>query len=180
MSSHRRAKNQLTITKALIIPETKPDIERILRVTSTPEINKSSTIPGTVALTGKININVEYVACSHNNSQPIHFAEFEIPFAHFIDRRCIKRCQTANVRISVEFQEVQVINRRSINIFLILKAVILKLSPFNMIVEPHVCPMHNITNVNPGGNSMCSQLNCVEDSSVSQPCSFGTCIIECE
>jgi len=180
VSSHQRAKNQLAITKSLIIPETKPDIERVLKVTSIPEIHKSSTIPGTVTLTGKVNVFVEYVACSHDNSQPIHFSEFEISFAHFVDHRCIKRCQNVNVCISVKFQEVQVINRRSINIFLILKAVILKFGASNMVIEPHICPMQNITNIHSGGNSMCSQLSCVEECSVSQPCSFGTCIIECE
>lgn len=180
MSSHHRAQNQLAITKVLIIPETKPDIERVLKVTSTPEIHKSSTIPGMVTLTGQVNVFVEYVGCSHNNSQPIHFSEFVIPFAHFIDHRCIKRCQNPNVCISVEFQEVQVINRRSITIFLILKAVIFKLGASKMVIEPHVCPMQHITNINSGGNSMCSQLSCVEDCSASQPCSFGTCTIECE
>lgn len=178
MSSHHHAKKQLVITKVLIIPENKPDIERVLRVTSTPEINRSSTIPGTVALTGKVNVLVEYVACSENNSQPIHFCEFEIPFAHFIDHRCIKQCQNPNVSISVEFQEVQVINRRSIDIFLILKAVILKVSASNMVVRSHDCPIQNIININSGG--MCPQANCMEESSASQPCSFGTCIIECE
>lgn len=181
MSNHHRAKQQLAITKLLSIPENKPDIERILKVTSTPQLHKTSTIPGTVTLTGKVNIFMEYVACSDHNSQPIHFSEFEIPFAHFIDHRCIKRCQKPNVCISVEFQEIEVINRRSITIFLILKAALLKGSSSNTQIHSQICPMEHITNLPLGQSLLCSQLQCIEDpSSISQACSFGSCVIERE
>jgi len=180
VSNRHCTKNQLAITKVLIMPDVKPDIERILRVTSTPKIHKYSTIPETVALTGKVNTVVEYVACSHNNSQPIHFSEFEIPFAHFIDHPCIKKCQNVNMCISVEFQEVQVLNRRSITIFLILKTVLVKIGPSKLVGESHICAAEHIMNVSSEAKCMCSQLDCVEDGSASQPCSFGTCVIECE
>lgn len=180
VSSHHRGKTQLKSSKVLVIPENKPDIEKVLRVTSLPEIIKVSTITGTVVLTGKVKVLVEYVACSTNNSQPIHFAEFEITFSHFIAHPCIKRCQNANVCIGVEFQEVRVLNRRSLTIFLILKAIVLKIGAVNIAVEPQSCPAQNIINMSPGASALCFQEKCVEESLNSPPCLFGTGVVEFE
>lgn len=173
--SCKRHKNQMSLNPTLIIPDSKPDIERVLRVTSTPEIDKISTISGKVILTGNVSILVEYVACSHLNSQPIHFAEFKAPFAHFIEHRRAHSSRSANISVRVEFQEVQLFDRRTITVFIIIETVILKFDQSKMLIKSQVCPSQNIGSRPISTIDLCSVDLCSADCSVNQSCSCSIC-----
>lgn len=177
MACRRQSKNQLSISKVLIVPDNKPDIERVLRVISTPEVRKTSIIKGKVVLTGDIHVSVEYVACSHCNTQPVHFASFRIPFAHFIDHKCAQPWQEAKISAAVEFQEIQLINRRTLNIFIILLAVIRKLDGANVLIKSQVCTPTLGATGSPECIDPCSDH--VVDCSACQPCGCASCSIDC-
>lgn len=173
--SCKHQKNQLPLNLTLVIPDSKPDIERVLRVTSTPEIDKIAAISGKVIITGNVCLLVEYVACSHLNNQPVHFAEFKAPFATFIKHRQAQCSRSASISARVEFQEVQLIDRRTIVIFIILETVILKINQSKMLIQSQVCPSQHICNRPISTIDLCSTSHCSVDCSVSQPCSCSIC-----
>lgn len=175
MDHRHRSRNQFSITKGLCIPDVKPDVERILRVTTSPKVNKISTISGKVIVTGELNIDVEYVAMNHCHSQPMHFVAFKVPFTHFVDHCSAKPWKDAKVAVSVEFQEVQLINRRAINFFVIINIVILRLDGVKTLMKSQVCTSQNISNTcNSGHPALCFEVGSNGDCSVEQPCA---CVI---
>ena len=177
MTCRHRRNNQLSIAKTLVIPDNKPDIERVLRVTTTPEVMKTSIIKGKVIFTGELKIFVEYVACSPCNTQPIHFAPFKTSFAHFVDHRCAQPWQDAKIAAIIEFQELRVIDRRTINAFFIVKAVVVKLDGSRIMACAQPCSSQNVINISAEAAVPCHQPEYAVDCSVHQPCSCVTCHI---
>lgn len=163
-------KSQISLNLPFVIPDNKPDIERILRVTSTPDIEKTAVIPAKIILTGQVNLFMEYIACSHLNNQPIHCAEFQAPFTQCIDNRRAKPCYGANVSTRVEFQEVQLVDRRTIRIFIIIEAILLKFERVKAITKSHTATSPNINNKPMNAVSLYTV-----DCSLSQPCSYSNC-----
>lgn len=124
----------------LVVPSHKPDIERILRVTSTPVINKTAVISKKVVFSGHVLIHIEYVACVPGNSQPVHFVSFKAPFADFIDDPCAHPGQNAELKVEVEFQEFHTVSKRSISKLIVLKICLVKLKEKGCDCAPHPCP----------------------------------------
>ncbi|MDR3561297.1 MAG: DUF3794 domain-containing protein [Negativicutes bacterium] len=178
MSRHCRRKNQEALTATLVIPDTKPDIERVLRVISTPEVKRISAICRKVVFTGEVHVLVEYVACDRKNTQPVHFASFKIPFAQFIDHRCAHPGLDAKISVEVEFQEAKQKDRRTITLFLILKAAIRKLDGARIIVNSHICRAEHM--VHECEENFCGSQQIIDDDcSCSQSFSCVTCDIDC-
>jgi len=178
MSCRNRRKNQEALTATLVIPDNKPDIERVIRVTSTPVIKRITAICRKVVFTGEVDVFVEYVACNKGNTQPVHFASFKIPFAQFIDHRCAHPHLDAKLSIEVEFQEAKIKDRRTITLFLILKGAILKLDGARIVVNPHSCRAENMVHNSQEECKVCSCAHIIDDCSSSQPCSCVTCDID--
>ncbi|SJZ74760.1 DUF3794 and LysM peptidoglycan-binding domain-containing protein [Selenihalanaerobacter shriftii] len=77
-----------SVTEELVVPDPKPDIERVLEVTA--EANEVDTLieDGGVDLTGEIEVGVLYVADIEDPEepqQPVHFFEGIITFDNFVD-----------------------------------------------------------------------------------------------
>lgn len=178
MSCRCPRKNQTSITETLVIPDNKPDIERVLRVTSTPFIKKTTVIHRKVILTGEINICVEYVAAAHCNSQPVHFASFRIPVTMFVDHPRAHAHNDAKILVAVEFQDVKIIDRRKLTLFLILKAVVLKLEVAKVLVKSQVSSscQEQCQDYETEG---CSSASCVIDCSKHFPCDEIECNLKC-
>lgn len=118
---------QSSVAVTLVLPGNKPDIERILRVTSTPVIEKSAVIEKKVVFSGHIDVLVEYVGCVREHTQPVHFASFKAPVSHFIEHRSARPDLEARLGARIEHQEFDVIDRRTVIGTLILKVCILRL-----------------------------------------------------
>lgn len=176
MAYRHKCKNQLSISKVLVLPDSKPDIEKVIRVASTPEVRKISSIKGKVVIIGDINVSVEYVASSRCNTQPVHYAAFKIPFAHFVEHRGANSCLDAKITAVVEFQEIQIVNRRSLTIFVILLVVIRRLESASVLIQPQVfIPTDCETNPNTCFTDCTEHIT---DSSECQSCSCVSCKIE--
>lgn len=176
MAYRHKCKNQLSISKVLVLPDSKPDIEKVIRVASTPEVRKTSSIKGKVVIIGDINVSVEYVASSRCNTQPVHYATFKIPFAHFVEHRGANSCLDAKITAVVEFQEIQIINRRSLTIFVILLVVIRRLESASILIQPQVFIPTDCETVPSTGFADCMEH--ITDSSECQSCSCVSCKIE--
>lgn len=94
---------QIKVPEVVIIPEQKPDIEQIiqilvdaritnLKIIETPEgvSEEGQILTGEkLAIEGKIDQKIIYVADVEGGSQPVHSAEFDAPFSTFI---VVPRC----------------------------------------------------------------------------------------
>ena len=97
---------QIAIPETVVIPDSKPDVEQILKVVISGEVTRTKVIKTPVRkdsqenilssaggqkltgrkliIEGKIIQKVVYVADVLDGSQPVHSAEFAIPFSTFI------------------------------------------------------------------------------------------------
>lgn len=172
MGCRHNAKTQISINTSLVIPDTKPDIERIIRATSCPIITKVIVIDRKVIFSGHIEIVVEYSACVPCNTQPVHVASFKVPFADFIDHSCARSGQEARISLEIEFQRFHCVNRRTITAMVIFKACVFKLEPARYRAKTVICPPEHITC---GAEPVFCQPVPVYDTSECQPCSCVSC-----
>ncbi|QDR82805.1 DUF3794 domain-containing protein [Sporomusa termitida] len=143
---HKRS-TQLTINDILTIPEDKPDIEFLLRVTATPVINKGAGAEKTINFSGHILICIEYVAGIPDDTQPIHFVSFELPFEEMLRHRHMRPEMNAQLKGLVEIPEFQRISPRNIKILINFKVYSLRLARANKPLPPHLCkPYTNLCN----------------------------------
>lgn len=168
-----RAKTQLTINHCLVFGDSKPDIEHIIRVTSCPVLIKVVVIDRKVIIAGQVDLTVEYAACAHCNTQPVHLAAFHVPFAHFLDHCGARSGQDAKVSCEIEFQRCQFLNRRTITIFILLKICVFQLEAAKFQTKAAVCPAEQITCCSQEF-SPCPQPP-VYDESRQRPCSCVSC-----
>lgn len=175
MGCRHRAYTQVTVTNTLMIPDSKPDIERIIRVTSNPVITKSVVIDHKIIFSGCIDVFVEYVGCVCGSTQPVHFASFKVPFAHFIDNRGARAVHQAKLGAGIEFQEFHTQSRRLISALIIIKVCLLKLEIAKCRSLSGTCPAQFIA-AEPASPASCLPLfSPLRDTACSQPCSCVTC-----
>lgn len=166
---------QITTNGTLTIPEHKPNIDFLLRVTSTPCIDKTVVVDKKVVFSGRVLIGVEYVACIPDCSQPMYFVSFETPFNGFIDHNQVRVSMSIQLKVSIGFQEFQAIDSRTINQLMILKVGILKISKSGESLSP-LCSIPYLT--------VCRQdkvsTNCepVHHIEYHQDCHMNTCTAE--
>jgi len=135
--------NEIILCKELEIPEEKPDKERIAdtvikaNVTDLEviEVDLGDVIRKKVAAFGKVNLGVEYSAL--NETQQIHFTNFEIPFQGIIGYRpCIEDPEDEdynrgllldcfdindfNINVCVEYKQFEQIDERTIKAVVVL------------------------------------------------------------
>ncbi|MEL7636071.1 MULTISPECIES: DUF3794 domain-containing protein [Sporomusa] len=122
-----RKSTQVSITDKLSIPCHKPDIESILRVTTTPIIDKTVTMHKKVIFSGHILVCVEYVACVPDGTQPVHFVSFSIPFGGLICHRFLCEKLKACLKAKFLFHECHLIDPRTIKKVIALKVCLRKL-----------------------------------------------------
>lgn len=118
---------QIPVNGSLVIPNRKPDLERILRVTAKPVVTKCAVINKKIVVGGYVCIHLEYVACVPGDKQPVHFAAFKVPFANFIKHPCAHPGQQAKVVAIVEYQDYQAMDPRTITKLIIVRICLVKL-----------------------------------------------------
>ncbi|WP_028972328.1 DUF3794 domain-containing protein, partial [Sporomusa ovata] len=164
-------RTQISVNGILTVPKHKPDIQSILRTSTTTKIDKTITIRKKIFFTGHVCIRIEYIACSSDHSQPIHFLQAEIPFngllLHKFARERFNTCLQTRIRIS----ETEVVNPRMINTIVLLKLCKLKFSripkhsqqkcskpsPGNLCkhIDPHCAPIQGSYYKKPHHNCDC-------------------------
>lgn len=175
MGCRHHACTQITVSNTLLIPDSKPDIERIIRVTSNPVITKSVVIDHKIIFSGCIDVFVEYVGCVCGHTQPVHFSSFKIPFNHFIDSRSARATQEASLSASIEFQEFQTANRRHVAALIILKICLLKLEKTKCRTLASTCPAQFISTEQIHQTGFCAATSPINDTVCSKTCSCVTC-----
>jgi hypothetical protein len=140
-----RTCTQISVNGNLTIPQHKPDIESILRITATTVIDKSVTIRKKVIFIGHVLICVEYVACVPDSTQPKHFVSFAIPFNGLICHRFARANLKACLKTKFLFQDFQVIDLRTIKQIIALELCILKFARIGKSLPAHCSePCHII------------------------------------
>ncbi|MBM7556623.1 DUF3794 domain-containing protein [Halanaerobacter jeridensis] len=146
---------QVAVPETLEIPEQKPDVEQVLKVmlegkvtsvrlVATPEGESASGIKKTgkgLVVEGKLHQKVVYVAETDEGDQPVHSAEFNIPFSTFIP---INTCllpgseDQIDVEVCIEDVYVEMLDQRTIfkNVTILVNAIVPENEPEITILEP--------------------------------------------
>lgn len=141
-----RTCTQITIHGDLTIPQHKPDIERILRVTTTPIIDKTVTRCKQIIFRGYVRICVEYVTCPQEGIQPIYFVAFKIPFNGLLCHRFSRERLQACLKTKLLFQDFELIDPRNIKKLITLKLYVHKFTRVKKYTP--LCSGDNIGGVN--------------------------------
>ena len=176
MGCRYQVKKQITLDSCLVLAESKPDMEQIIRVTAQPVMTKVIVIRRKVVMAGYLDVLIEYAACAPCHTQPIHFAAYQIPFSHFVDHSGARAGQDARISADIEFQRCQSVNRRTATLFTILRLGIVKLETARYQTKKTVCSAEHISS---GSDEPppCPP-HPIPDSSHSQPCSCVSCLCE--
>ncbi len=119
---------QFTVNGSFALPNHIPDIDFLLRVTSTPIIRKTIILDKQISFSGHVNIFIEFVSSDFNSTQTVHFISFEAPFIALIKNCSAKAGMDCQLKVSIKHQDFQLINNRCINKVIVLKVCISKLS----------------------------------------------------
>jgi hypothetical protein len=119
---------EFTVNGTLTIPKHIPDIDFILRVTSTPIIEKTSTLDKQITFSGHVIICIEFVSSKPGSTQTVHFISFEDPFISLINHRHVRSGLDCQLSASIKHQEFQLINPKSINKLIEIKVCILRVT----------------------------------------------------
>lgn len=131
-SEHKK----LAVNEKLLLSECKPDIEFILRITTTPMIEKVQVRDKQVSLEGHLFIFVEYAACTSECTQLVHFM---LPFSSHITSCRARDFMSVQLNTMILFQEFDFLNPRAISMKSIVEITILKLGKMGDIVPGHNC-----------------------------------------
>jgi len=135
---HRRAR-QFATNSNLTLPGDKPDIEFLLRVTSTPVIEQCVVSPRQMRITGYINICAEYVAAVDDGTQPVTFIFFKLPFDETFVHYRARTGMNAYLKCDIATQQLHLINARELAISLHVRILGIKLARSYHPLPPHQC-----------------------------------------
>lgn len=139
--SHKKHRGipQFTVDRTLSIPDEKPDIEFLLRVTATPVIEQCVVSTKQVHITGYINIFTEYVASVRAETQPVNFVFFKLPFDQTFAYSRARTGMNACLKCDITAQHPQLTNPREIILALHVKISGMKLARAYHSLPPHYC-----------------------------------------
>ncbi|QDR82809.1 DUF3794 domain-containing protein [Sporomusa termitida] len=135
---------QISVNGNLTIPQHKPDIKSILRVTTTPIIDTTVTMQKKVIFIGHVRICVEYVACAQDGTQPIYFIAFKIPFNGLFCHRYARANLKACLKTKILFQHYDIIDPRTIRKIITLKLCLHKFIRIKKYTPKHCSYLGNI------------------------------------
>lgn len=118
---------QVAVNGVLTLPDHIPDIDFILRVTSTPIIDNAVVIDKQVSFSGHILICTEMVSSTPECPQLVHFASFETPFIGLIDHYYARTGMDVQLGTSIKHQDFRMLSPRCINKLIVVKICILRL-----------------------------------------------------
>ncbi len=123
-----RTRTKISLSGDLTIPDSKPDIGTLLRVTATPVIDNTVKFRRNAIFFGHVRIFVEYVAEVPDGTQPIHFVLFTVPYSGLINHRLTQEKLKAYLRTKILLQEYRTLDPRTIKNEIALKLVLRKFS----------------------------------------------------
>lgn len=119
---------QFAVNGTLSLPKHTPDIDFILRATSTPIIRKTIILDKQISFSGYVNICIEFVSSNFSSTQTVHFVSFEAPFTAIINHCHAKAGMDCQLKACIKHQDFQLVDNRCINKLIVIKVSILKLS----------------------------------------------------
>jgi hypothetical protein len=121
-------RTQISINDMLTIPQHKPDIQSIHHIYTTTIIDKTITIKKKIYFAGHVDICIEYVACSSDCTQPIHFLHTEIPFNGLLLHPFARERFNTFLKTKIKFCQTDIASSRTINAIILLKLCKVKFS----------------------------------------------------
>ena len=118
---------QVAVNGILSLPDHIPDIDFILRVTSTPIIDNAIVIDKQISFSGHILICTEMVSAKTDCPQLVHFASFEAPFIGLIDHYYARTSMDVQLGTSIKHQDFRMVTPRCINKLIVVKICVLRL-----------------------------------------------------
>ena len=113
--------SQISIHSILTIPENKPDINSILRVSATPKIKNTENMHRKLLFSGCIDICVDYLACTADKAEVIYFWRTELPFNGLLFHRVARECFSASIQTKIIFCKNEIITPRTLSALFVLK-----------------------------------------------------------
>jgi len=123
-----RKSMQIAVNGILTLPEDMPNIDFILRVTSTPIIENAIVIDKQISFSGHLLICVELVSSKSECPQTVHFISYETPFIGLMDHCCARASMDAQMSASIKHQEFKMLTPKCINKLIIVKISLLRLT----------------------------------------------------
>ena len=142
--SHSRPSAEWPLHAVLVIPDGGPDMGRVIRAAATPHIMNTFVVSKKVICTGHITLEVEY-APAGNTGQPVCFTEFTVPFAHYVSHKKAAPHLEASISATIEFQSLDILNRRTVASLHIVRLRVMKLAPKQAYTPTHICLLEHIT-----------------------------------
>lgn len=129
---------QISINGIVTIPKHKPDIQSILRISTTATIDNTITVHKKIFFAGHVDVCIEYVACSTGNLQPIHFLQSQLPFNGLLFHPLARKRFRTWLKTKIRFCEAEITSSRTIDTIVLVKLCKLK---FSRIAKhaPHPC-----------------------------------------
>ncbi|OCL25763.1 peptidoglycan-binding protein [Orenia metallireducens] len=111
-----------SITKEVPIPVAeKPDIERILEVSTKIESTEVTVEEGGVTIDGVIEVGVMYVADTAEGDQPVHYFHGEMTFTNFVDIPEAEDYMSAYVDVDILRSSYDFVDERTVEVTVVLK-----------------------------------------------------------
>lgn len=111
-----------TVTGEVVIPDTKPDVERVVEVTADIMEIETEIEDGGVNITGNIETGVIYVADVPEGEpqQPVHFSEGEITFTNFVDIPQAQEGMNVFTDLNIKRVSYELLDNRTIEITVVI------------------------------------------------------------
>lgn len=108
-----KERSQILIEGDIIVPDTKPDMERVLQSDEKVCIENFDIINGRISFKGKLDIEIIYI--SKSGEKPIHSIIYSNPINDFINIEDIEKGMLCNVSCDIENIEYKMINDRKLS-----------------------------------------------------------------
>lgn len=106
--------SQALVEGDIVVPESKPDIARVLDVDGIVVVNSKEVIQDRVMIEGVVRCTVLYIG--QNEAKLIESLESELGFTHYLDVPGARPNMLSILKYQVEHVEYEVINSRKLNI----------------------------------------------------------------
>ncbi len=107
-------KNCIWVEQDILVPDTKPDIVKVINVCSKAFVDRVENIEGKIKISGKITSYILYV--TGEKAKPYKTVTYTYPFNDVIKKENITKEHITNVAICVKNVIFQVPNERKINV----------------------------------------------------------------
>ena len=107
-------RSQILVESDIIVPESNPDIGRILDVAGRISINSKEVIQDKVMVEGAVIYNILYLA--ENDDRHIASMEVDTSFTNYIDITGVQPKMTSKIFVELEHIDCDIINSRKLNV----------------------------------------------------------------